>query len=99
METITFHGVFVGGAGLSMPTPQRMCFGEIAPACISTTETIALNRDFQSGAIIHQADVYSDDSRYEPNDYQKAAYHQWTMWKCGYLGRANCRVIPSRLLV
>ena len=37
-------------------------------------ETIVLNRDVLSLAIVHQTDVYSEDPVYIPSDYCKAAY-------------------------
>ena len=58
-------------------------------------ETIVLNRDVLSLAIIHRADVYSEDPVYIPSDYYKAAYPQWTLWRCGYLGRGNCQVVSA----
>ena len=80
-----------------MPTSQQNVCCRSWP-CITMTDTFentVLNRDILSVAIVHQADVYSDDTRYEPSDYRKAAYRQWTMWRCGYLGRGNRRVIPA----
>ena len=35
---------------------------------------IVLNRDVLSVAIIHRADVYSEDPVYAPSNYRKAAY-------------------------
>ena len=66
--------------------------------CITTTEsfeTIVVNRDILSVAIVHRSDVYSEDPEYASTDYRKAAYRQWTMWRCGYLGRRNRKVVPS----
>ena len=48
-----------------------------------------------SVAIVYRSDVYSDDPEYGPNDYRKAAYRQRTLWRCGYLGRRNRKVMPS----
>ena len=80
-----------------MPTPEEnVCCR--SRTCLTTTdvfETIVLNRDVLSVAIIHRADVYSEDPVYAPNDYRKAAYRQWTLWRCGYLGRGNRRVVPA----
>ena len=56
---------------------------------------IVTNRDVLSVAIVHRSDVYSDDPAYGPSDYRKAAYRQWTLWRCGYLGKQNQKVIPS----
>ena len=58
-------------------------------------ETIVLNRDVLSVAIVHHSDVYRDGRQYEPSDYRKAAYWQWTMWQCGYLGGGVRKVVPS----
>ena len=61
-----------------MPTPQENVCCKSCP-CITTTEmfeTVVLNRDVLSVAIVHHSNVYSDDYRYEPSDYRKAAYRQ-----------------------
>ena len=57
-----------------MPTPQEnlCCKSRL---CITTTEmfeTVVVNRDVLSVAIVHRSDVYSDDYQYEPSDYRKA---------------------------
>lgn len=80
-----------------MPTPQENLCCKSRPFITTTEmfETVVLNRDILSVAIVHRSDVYSDNYRYEPSDYHKAAYRQWTMWRCGYLRRGNRRVIPS----
>ena len=58
-------------------------------------ETVVLNIDVLSLAIVHQADVYSEDPVYVPSDYCKAAYFQWTLWRCRYLGRGNHQVVSA----
>ena len=81
----------------SMPLPEENVCCRSNP-CITTTEsfeTIVVNRDILSVAIVHRSDVYSEDPEYAPTDYRKAAYRQWTMWRCGYLGRRNRKVVPS----
>lgn len=73
-----------------MPTSQEnVCCRNRSCITTDTFENIVLNRDILSVATVHRAHVYSDDTRYEPSDYHKAAYSQWTMWRCGYLGRVN----------
>ena len=44
---------------------------------VAMFETIVLNRDVLSLAIVHQTDVYSEDPVYISSDYCKAAYPQW----------------------
>ena len=87
----------VCGRCRNMPTPEEnVCCR--SRACLTTTdmfETIVLNRDVLSVAIVHRADVYSEDPVYCPSAYRKAAYRQWTLWRCGYLGRGNHRVVPA----
>ena len=56
---------------------------------------IVLNRDLLSLAIIHQADVYSEDPVYIASVYCKAAYPQWKLWRCRYLGRDNHQVVSA----
>ena len=83
---------------MSLPEENVCCRSR---PCITTTdsfETIVTNRDVLSVAIVHRLDVYSDDPEYGPSDYRKAAYRQWTLWRCGYLGRGNRKVIPSCML-
>ena len=81
----------------AMPIPEENVCCRSRP-CITTTEsfeTIVTNREVLSVAIVHRSDVYSDDPEYGPSDYRKAAYRQWTLWRCGYLGRRNRKVAPS----
>lgn len=65
----------------AMPTPAENVCCKSRP-CITTTDmfdTIVLNRDVLAVAIVHRTDVYSDDIWYDPSDYRKAGYRQWTM--------------------
>jgi len=57
--------------------------------------SVVLNIDVLSLAIEMWCDFYSDDARYSPAAYRKAAYHQYILKKHGYLGRHNRLVIPS----
>lgn len=38
-------------------------------------ETVFVNRNVLSVAIVHRSDVYSDDYQYEPSGYRKAVYY------------------------
>ena len=66
--------------------------------CVTTTEpfeTIVLDRDILSVAIVNRSDDFADEPDYSPSSYRKAAYRQWTMWQIGSTGQGNRRVIPS----
>lgn len=66
--------------------------------CVTTTEpfeTIVLDRDVLSVAIVNRSDNFADEPDYSPSSYTKAAYHQWIMWQIGCTGRDNRRVVPS----
>lgn len=58
-------------------------------------ETIVLDVNVLSVAIVSRSDVYADDPEYSHTSYRKAAYRQYTMWMHGYLGQGNRQVIPS----
>ena len=66
--------------------------------CISTTEffeSVVLDNNVLSVAIVNRCDTFADDPDYSPQSYRKAGYRQWVMWQHGYLGRSNRKVIPS----
>ena len=82
---------------LNMGTPieNKCCW---RTTCVTTTEpfeTIVLDRDILSVAIVNRSDNFADEPDYAPSSYRKAAYWQWTMWQIGSTGRGNRRVIPS----
>jgi len=80
-----------------MPTPRENVCCRQRP-CITTAEvfnTNVLNTDVLSIAIVRRSDDFADTADYTPTSYQKAAYHQWTMWQHGYLGRHNRQIVPS----
>ena len=98
MLAITYHGVSVVNLrrNMTISTPENIyCRSQVCLTTTDTFETIMLIRDVLSVAIIHQADVYSEDPLYAPINYCKGAYNQWTVWRCGYLGRGNRRVVPA----
>ncbi|XP_065895761.1 P2X purinoceptor 7-like [Dysidea avara] len=66
--------------------------------CVTTTEifnNIVLNRDVLSVAIVDRHDVLVEAATYTPQAYRKSAYHQWIMWRIGYLGNGVRHVVPS----
>ena len=59
---------------------------------VTTTEpfeTIVLDRDVLSIAIVNRSDDFADKPDYSPSSYRKAAYRQWIMWQIGCTGRGN----------
>ena len=66
--------------------------------CISTTEffeSVVLDANVLTVAIVNRNDIYADDDDFTPSSYQKAAYRQWILWHNGYMGRGNGQVMPS----
>ena len=66
--------------------------------CISTTDAFhdtCLNRNVLTVAILDSNDFYNDDAEMSPNNYRKAAYRQCILYRHGYLGRGNRKVVPS----
>ena len=88
------------GTCRNMHTPEEnvCCTNRASLTTTNRFETIVLNRDLLPVAIVHWADVYSEDPVYAPSNYHKAAYRQWTLRRCGYLGRGNNRVVPARVV-
>jgi len=64
--------------------------------CVTTTEmfeSVMLNRNVLSVAIVDRHDVLVEDATYIPEAYRKSAYHQWIMWRVGCLGNRVHRVV------
>ena len=80
-----------------LENPVERIFCKI-PTCVTTTETfhdVVLNRHVLSVCIIDRRDYMQEDAAYEPSDYRKAAYRQYSLYSHGYLGRGNRKTIPS----
>ena len=58
-------------------------------------ESIVLDQEALSVAIVVHTDVLVDLLDSSNEGYQFAAYEQFMLWQNGYLGRGNCRVVPS----
>lgn len=74
----------------AMPTPQENVCCKNCP-CISNTdmfETTEMSYLLQLSIELMYTVMRADMN-------QVITYHQWTMWRCGYLGRANRKVIPG----
>lgn len=80
---------------MSSPDEQKCC--RQIP-CITeqpSFENIVLDREALSVVIVSRTDVLVDRSDFSNERYRFAAYHQFILWQNGYLGRGNCRVVPS----
>ena len=75
---------------------ERVCCK--IPTCVTTTEAfhdVVLNRNVLVVCIIDRSNYMSEDVSYEPSNFRKAAYRQYTQYSYGYLGRGNRKTIPS----
>ena len=66
--------------------------------CITTYRLFGkccLDKDCLMLSIKAWADIRADEHNFESNNYRKAAYRQFTLWKYGRLGKGNRRVVPS----
>ena len=57
-----------------------------------------LDKDCPILSIKAWADIRADDQNFESDNYRKAAYRQFTLWKYGQLGKGNQRVVPSSIV-
>ena len=80
---------------MPLPIENLCCKQRPCITTIDTFESIVLDSNVLSVAIVNRCDTFANEPDYSPQSYRKAAYRQWIMWQHGYLGRANRKVIPS----
>ena len=80
---------------MPLPIENLCCKQRPCITTVDTFESIVLDSNVLSVAIVNRCDTFADEPDYSPQSYRKAAYRQWIMWQHGYLGRANRKVIPS----
>ena len=75
-----------------------MCCGQSSciTSCIKFLK-VCLEKDIFEIAIIARANYRADKINFRNNDYRKAAYCQFCLWRYGKLGKGNRRVLPSSL--
>jgi len=80
-----------------MPTEEenRCCRLRECVTLQPTFNTLVLDRDTLSVAIVGRMDLLADHSDFSNEGYRFAAYRQYVLWQNGYLGRGNRRVVPS----
>ena len=62
----------------------------------SAFDNLVLNQDNLNIAIYNTLECFFvGKPEYTPENYQKAAYRQYIIWKYGHLGSRNQRVVPS----
>ena len=80
-----------------MPTPNenKCCRQKLCMTLQPSFQSLVLDRDALSVAIVGRMDVLADRSDFSNQGYRFAAYRQYILWQNGYLGRGNRRVVPS----
>ena len=56
---------------------------------------LCLNKDILEIAIIARGDYRAEEVNFRNNNYRKAAYCQFCLWRYGKPGKGNRRVLPS----
>ena len=84
-------------AGRPMPTADenKCCKQRLCVTLQPSFQSLVLDRDALSVAIVGRMDVLADRSDFSNQGYRFAAYCQYIIWQNGYLGRGNRRVVPS----
>ena len=82
---------------VKMPTDdENKCCGR--RICITSNkkfDKICLDRDILEVSIKYQADYRAEEITFHNNNFRKAAYYQFIMWRYGKLGRGNRKILPS----
>ena len=78
---------------------ENICCRQLPYITLTETfDSVVLDRNVLSMAILSRSDLFADEPEYTPASYRKAGYKQFTMWFHGfyaYLGRGDHKVIPS----
>ena len=78
---------------------ERLCCK--SRPCITTTDSFydtCINRSVLTVCILDRNDFYGDedgDEAFSPANYRKAGYRQCILYRHGFLGRGNRKVVPS----
>ena len=80
-----------------MPTADenKCCRQRLCVTLQPSFQSLVLDHDALSVAIVGRMDVLADRSDFSNQGYRFAAYRQYILWQNGYLGRGNRRVVPS----
>ena len=85
------------GVCTEVPTiEEKKCCGR--PSYITSYlkfSIVSLNKYIPETAIIARADNRAEEINFRNNDYRKAAYYQFCLWRYAKLGERNRRVLPS----
>ena len=74
-------------------TINRQCLLQETAMFTEFFESVILDENVMTIAIVNRNDIYADDGNFTPSSYQKAAYRQWILWHNGYVGRGIRQVI------
>ena len=77
------------------PEENKCCGRRHCVTSFSKFSKVCLDKDILEVSIIARADYRADEISFRNNDYRKAAYYQYCLWKYGKLGRGNRRILPA----
>ena len=79
-----------------MPTgdENKCCRQRLCVTLQPSFQSLVLDRDALSVAIVGRMDVLADRSDFSNEGYRFAAYRQYILWQNGYLGGGLCHHVP-----
>lgn len=85
------------GVCVAMPTEveNKCCKRRTCVTSYHQFAILCIDRTVLETAIKSRCDIRAEDFVFNTNEFRKAAYRQYIIWKFGKLGKGNRRVCPS----